>query len=166
MKAALAAVCGALALATPASAATDTKPAPPPPPFAGVYQPQGVDEIGMWREDDESERTLTNSPVVIRDEALTSYVKGVLCAAVGSDRCNSTRVYILREPSFGASMSPNGTMRVYSGLLLRMTKRSRTRRGARARIWAFREAPYTRSVQGPSHRLGSIGLGRRARFDV
>lgn len=74
----------------------------------------------MWREDDESERALANSPIVIRDEALTSYLKRVLCSAVGSDRCESTRVYILREPTFNATMSPNGTMRVYSGLLLRV----------------------------------------------
>jgi predicted Zn-dependent protease len=79
-----------------------------------------VDEIGWWREDDESERALANSPLLIRDEALTAYVKSVLCATVGADRCQATRLYILREPSFNASMSPNGTMRVHSGLLLRV----------------------------------------------
>lgn len=120
MKTVFAAFCSALALAAPVGAATNTKPAPPPPPYVGVYQPQGADEIGIWREDDESERALANSPIVIRDQALTAYVKGVLCTAVGKDRCNATRVYILREPSFNASMSPNGTMRVFSGLLLRV----------------------------------------------
>ena len=85
MKAAFAALCGALLLAAPAWAAIKIKPAPPPPPYAGVYQPQGVDEIGKWREDDESERKLANSPIVIRDEALTAYVKSVLCTAVGMD---------------------------------------------------------------------------------
>ena len=94
-------------------------PAPLPPPYAGVYQPQGLDEVGMWREDDESERKLAASPMVLRDEKLTAYVKGVLCEAVGDDRCKAARVYILREPSFNATMSPNGTMRVYTGLLLR-----------------------------------------------
>lgn len=106
----------ALAGAAPGLAA----PAPPPPPYAGIYQPQGVDEIGMWREDDESERKLAASPLVLRDEKLTSYVKQILCEAVGEDRCKATRVYILREPSFNATMSPNGTMRVYTGLLLRV----------------------------------------------
>lgn len=106
----------ALALGSPALAA----PAPLPAPYAGAYQPQGVDEIGMWREDDESERRLAASPLVLRDEKLTSYIKGVLCEAVGNDRCNAARVYILREPSFNATMSPNGTMRVYTGLLLRV----------------------------------------------
>ena len=95
-------------------------PAPAPPPYRGIYQPQGVDEIGLWQQDDESERSLAASSVVIRDEKLTSYVKGVLCAAVGDARSYATRVYILREPTLNATMSPNGTMRVFSGLLLRM----------------------------------------------
>lgn len=94
--------------------------APPPPPYAGVYQPQGVDEIGLWQEADEDERALANAPVVIRDEALNGYVKGVLCSAVGAERCRATRIYLLRSPVFNASMTPNGTMRVFSGLLLRM----------------------------------------------
>ena len=117
LKRAALATCFSL-LASSASVAFAEK-APPPPPYAGAYQPQGVDEIGIWREDDESERLLTTSPVVIRDEALTDYVKSVLCTSIGVDRCNSVRVYILREPTFNASMSPNGTMRVFSGLLLR-----------------------------------------------
>lgn len=108
-------------LAAPAMAtATKISVAPAPPPYSGVYQPQGVDEIGMWREDDERERALAASSVIIRDETLSSYVKSVLCRTVGDDRCRATRVYILREPTSNASMSPNGTMRVFSGLLLRM----------------------------------------------
>lgn len=96
------------------------KPAPSPPPYEGIYQPQGVDETGMWREDDEGERRLAASSIIIRDEKLTKYLKGVLCSAVGTDRCNTTRIYVLREPTFNATMSPNGTMRIFSGLLLRM----------------------------------------------
>lgn len=105
----------------PVSAALKTKvvAAPAPAPYSGVYQPQGVDEIGLWREDDEKERALSNSPLVIRDEPLNAYVKSVLCKTVGSERCDAVRLYILRVPLFNASMSPNGTMRVFSGLLLR-----------------------------------------------
>lgn len=101
-----------------------SEPAPLPPPYEGAYQPQGVDEIGMWREDDERERALAASPVVIRDEDLTSYVHDLLCRTVGIDRCSSVRTYIIREPTFNATMSPNGTMRVFSGLLLRMRSES------------------------------------------
>lgn len=105
---------------TAAKAKAITSVAPPPPPYQGAYQPQGVDEIGLWREDDESERALAASNIVIGDEKLTGYVKSVLCKAVGVERCKATRVYILREPVFNASMSYNGTMRVYSGALLRL----------------------------------------------
>lgn len=113
--------CGALFFpAADGSAAPTVQPAPPPPPYVGAYQPHGVDEIGLWKDDDESERKLANSPLVIRDVALNDYVKSILCKTVGSDRCKAARIYILHTPVFNASMSPNGTMRVFSGLLLRM----------------------------------------------
>jgi predicted Zn-dependent protease len=96
------------------------EPLPEVPPYAGVYQPQGVDEIGFWREDDEDEKALAASNLVIRDETLTAYAKQVLCNTVGEDRCRSVRLYIIREPVFNATMTPNGTMRVFSGLLLRV----------------------------------------------
>lgn len=105
-------------VAIPANSEGDQ--APLPPPYEGIYQPQGVDEIGFWRRDDENERQLAASPLLIRDEKLTAYLKNLLCRTVGEDRCSATRVYVLREPMFNASMSPNGTMRIYSGLLLRM----------------------------------------------
>ncbi|MGE4306040.1 MAG: tetratricopeptide repeat protein [Novosphingobium sp.] len=96
------------------------EPAPPPPPYEGVYQPQGVDEVGIWQKADEDERELAASPLVIKDEGLTSYLKDVLCRTVGHDRCEAVRLYVIREPTFNASMAPNGTMRVFSGLLLRV----------------------------------------------
>ncbi|WP_084580248.1 M48 family metallopeptidase [Sphingomonas azotifigens] len=105
-----------LLLAGPAAA----QPAALPPPYQGAYQPHGVDEIGLWHEADEEERQLAASPLRIRDERLTGYVTSVLCATVGDDRCGSVRVYVIRAPMFNASMTPNGTMRVYSGLLLRL----------------------------------------------
>lgn len=114
---------GILAISTVLAGTFDraaAAPAPVPPPYAGVYQPQGVDEIGIWREDDEDERELAASNLVIRDEKLTAYVKKILCDTVGEARCGSVRVYVIREPAFNASMSPNGTMRVLSGLFLRV----------------------------------------------
>lgn len=110
----------AIALSTLSMSPTNAQPPTPPVPYQGAYQPLGVDEIGIWREDDESERRLAASPLVIDDEKLTAYVKNTLCRAVGNDRCNATRIYVMREPTFNATMSPNGTMRVFSGLLLRM----------------------------------------------
>jgi len=103
----------ALALALLAAAA------PAPPPYAGAYQPRGVDEIGAWAEADEDERQLASSPLLIRDAALDAYVRRALCDTVGAARCAGVRVYVLRVPLFNASMAANGTMRVFSGLLLR-----------------------------------------------
>jgi predicted Zn-dependent protease len=120
MMSVIAAILASAGLVVAPTANPVTKVAPPPPPYAGVYQPKGVDEIGAWKEADESERVLANSPIVIRDEALNAYVQHVLCATVGADRCKSARIYILRTPIFNASMAPNGTMRVFSGMLLRV----------------------------------------------
>ncbi len=90
------------------------------PPYQGIYQPQGVDERGLWMEADEAERGLRDSDLVIRDQALNAYLREVLCRTVGEDRCNGVRIYIIRMPAFNASMTANGTMRVFSGLLLRV----------------------------------------------
>ncbi|VXC76257.1 M48 family metallopeptidase [Sphingomonas sp. 8AM] len=113
-------LCAWLTAAAPAAAAATTTPAPLPPPYAGAYQPQGVDEIGLWKQLDEDERVLANSPILIRDEALNAYIRGVLCATVGAERCRAARLYILRTPLVNASMAPNGTLRLFSGLLLRV----------------------------------------------
>jgi beta-barrel assembly-enhancing protease len=90
------------------------------PTYGRAYEPTSVDERGMWMQADEYERSLRDSPLVIRDEALNSYVRGVLCRTVGEDRCNSVRIYVLEIPAFNASMAPNGAMTVWSGLLLRV----------------------------------------------
>jgi Zn-dependent protease with chaperone function len=110
----------ALAVSSLASAAT---PAPKPmlaPPYAGAYQPVGKDEIGLWQRDDEAEKHLAASSQLMNAPALTEYVRHVLCETVGADRCKGLRVYIIRDPMFNASMSPNGTLRVLSGLFLRV----------------------------------------------
>jgi beta-barrel assembly-enhancing protease len=90
------------------------------PPYAGAYEPQGVDERGLWMDVDEYERTLNASPEVLRDPQLTAFVKDVLCRAVGTDRCAGVRVYVIKDRSFNASMAPNGLMRVHTGLLARL----------------------------------------------
>lgn len=67
---------------------------------------------------DEEERRVRQSSFVIRDPALNTYVRGVLCRAIGP-RCGEVRLYILRTPYMNASMAPNGMMQVWSGLFLR-----------------------------------------------
>lgn len=90
------------------------------PPYAGAYEPRTADERGIWMMADEDERTLRDSPFVIGDPALKAYLRRVLCRAVGAERCAGVRLYVERVAAFNASMMPNGTLRVWSGLLLRV----------------------------------------------
>lgn len=83
------------------------------------YGPRDDVERGLWQQMDEYERELKNSPFLMNDPALNAYVRGVLCKAVGENRCGATRVYIVRTPQYNAMMAPNGMMVVWSGLLLR-----------------------------------------------
>ncbi len=93
----------------------------PPLPGAGngQYQPRDRDERGLWMQMEEAERTLKNSPLVMRDPEINSYVRGVLCRTIGNTKCSQVRIYIMRTPEFNASMAPNGVLLIYSGLLLR-----------------------------------------------
>lgn len=70
-------------------------------------------------EADEHERQVRDSSLRIRDEKLENYLRGVLCREVGSDRCAGVRIYVMEVPLFNASMTPNGAMVVWTGLLLR-----------------------------------------------
>ena len=115
----MAALFAAMALLA-AGAARASDPIPTLPPYTGAYQPQGVDERGLWMEVDESERLLRDSKAVINDPKLKQYVHDVLCRTVGAARCDSVRLYIVRDADFNAAMAPNGMLVVNSGLLLRV----------------------------------------------
>lgn len=105
----------------PAGAQASSSPEPlTTPAFETPYGPEGVDERGLWMQVDEAERRLKNAPTLIKDPALNSYVRTVLCRTVGDKSCAGVRIYILRTPEFNASIAPNGMMIVNSGLLLRL----------------------------------------------
>lgn len=106
----------AAALAAPSASAADYG----LPPYVHAYEPTTVDERGLWMEADENERIVRDSALLMRDENLSKYVKKVLCDTVGEDRCRGVRVYVLEVPQFNASMTANGTMRVWTGMLLRV----------------------------------------------
>lgn len=89
-------------------------------PSAPGYAPVGTDEKGLWAEAEEEERELKTSKLVIRDPGVNAYVRRVLCRVAGEAACANVRIYIVRAPIFNAGMFPNGMMRVYSGLLLRV----------------------------------------------
>jgi len=147
---------------SPASAQNNTTALPP---YVPAYEPRTVDERGQWMEADEDERTLRDSPLVIRDEALNAYVKRVLCSTVGQDRCQGVRIYIVEVPALNASMRPNGAMVVWTGLLLRV--RSEAELGAvlghefahfelRHTLNAFKRARSTTDVLAWLSVLGGI----------
>ena len=106
-------------IAQPLAAQVADAPAKPLPSSYN-YEPQDDLEKGLWYEMDEAEKRLKESRFLIKDPALNDYVRSVACKTVGEDRCQATRIYLVRTPQFNASMAPNGVMLVYSGLLLRM----------------------------------------------
>jgi beta-barrel assembly-enhancing protease len=111
-----------LVLALVSTALIATAPAPTAPKYEPIgpgYQPQDKDERGLWLQADEYEKELKHSNFVIRDEALNTYVRRVFCDMVGADQCAPIRIYIVRTPYFNASMAPNGTMIIWSGMFLR-----------------------------------------------
>lgn len=87
------------------------------------YQPDGSskwDEQGIWMEMREIEGDLERSPLRIRNSSITSHVENVVCEVTG-DYCQDVRVFVIKNPHFNASMAPNGTMIVHTGLLARVT---------------------------------------------
>jgi len=77
------------------------------------------DEAGLWMVMERAEQRLRASGRVVEDPALTGYVHGVLCD-LSPDYCDDIRLYIVRAAAFNASMAPNGTLHVWTGLLLRV----------------------------------------------
>jgi predicted Zn-dependent protease len=113
-------VLAAMGIVVAAPLAAKGDPLPTLPPYAGAYQPQGVDERGLWMMVDEDERLLRDSKAVVSDPKLQSYLHDVVCRAVGAPRCDSVRIYVVRNAAFNASMAPNGMLVVQTGLLLRV----------------------------------------------
>ena len=109
--------CGCLALAAAVGVRADEYDYQAPPRFS--RPDPSSDEGGLWAYMDRQERNLKRSSFLIRDPALNKYVSGIACSLAG-EHCPEMRVYLVRTPYFNASMSPNGMMQVWSGLLVRM----------------------------------------------
>ncbi|MDE2181653.1 MAG: M48 family metalloprotease [Alphaproteobacteria bacterium] len=111
---ALASIVAALALCGAQAAAVE-----PDGTLPLNYRPApDSDEGGLWMMADTLEKNMQASPLLVRDPALNAYVKGVMCKLV-PDRCRTLRIYILDIPYFNAAMAPNGSMQIWTGLLLR-----------------------------------------------
>lgn len=85
---------------------------------AGERPPADTDEAGLWMMVDRLERQLQTSGALVNDLALNDYLKGVVCRLV-PEQCAGIRIYVIQTPYFNASMAPNGTLQVWTGLLLR-----------------------------------------------
>ena len=68
---------------------------------------------------DKLEHQIKTSGNRVRDPELNAYVSDLVCRLAGP-YCGDIRVYVMRVPAFNASMMPNGTMQVWTGLLLRV----------------------------------------------
>jgi len=85
----------------------------------GERPAQASDEAGLWMRMDAAERKLSTSGPVVTDPALSEYLREITCR-LSAEYCKDVRVYIVRGPRFNASMLPNGTMKIWTGTLLRM----------------------------------------------
>lgn len=84
------------------------------------YEPVDAEtEKGLWLEFEEYEQGLRQSALLVRDDAINEYVRAAACRVAG-EYCNDIRIYIIRNPNFNASMSANGVMQVWTGLLVRV----------------------------------------------
>lgn len=90
------------------------------PAYVGAYDPEDVDERGIWQQMDELELKLATQKDIVHDASLNGYLEDVLCNTVGPERCSGVRIYVLRNASFNAGMYPNGMMVVHTGALLRL----------------------------------------------
>lgn len=84
----------------------------------GERPPLESDEAGFWMVMDRVEERVRTSGHVVRDERLNAYVRDIFCQLT-LDYCNDIRLYLVRSAYFNASMMANGTMQVWTGMLLR-----------------------------------------------
>ncbi|WP_282605590.1 M48 family metallopeptidase [Pelagibius sp. Alg239-R121] len=68
---------------------------------------------------EQAEAELKTSGRVVYDPELNKYVGEMVCR-LAAEYCQDVRVYVVNAAGFNASMSPNGAMHVWTGLLLRV----------------------------------------------
>lgn len=83
------------------------------------YRPSDAAEGAVWQDCARVEENLAGSDPLIAAPPLHRYVSDVIQTLL-RDRARDTRLYLVHDPSFNASMWPNGMMVVHSGLLIRM----------------------------------------------
>lgn len=85
------------------------------------YTPEDAGtELAIWMELEEYERKIQESALLVKDTSLNEYVRSVACRVAGP-YCGDFRLYIVRDPGFNASMTANGAMVIWTGLLVRLS---------------------------------------------
>lgn len=109
----------ALALAMAASLAAGCATQPVAEIKPGEKPPLDTEEAGFWMQMDRIEESVRTSGQRVRDPALNAYVREIFCD-LSPDYCGDIRLYIVRAPGFNATMMANGTMQLWTGMLLRV----------------------------------------------
>jgi tetratricopeptide (TPR) repeat protein len=125
------------------------------------YRPQDADERGLWMQVDAYEKELARSNLVVRDEALSAYLKDILCR-LGGPHCADVRIYVVRVPYANASMAPTGLMEVWTGMFLRTRSEAQLAAvlGHELGHYARRHSlALWRNVRGKTDLLSFLGLG-------
>ena len=78
-----------------------------------------TEEAGFWMQMDRVEQRVRTSGRVVRDPELNAYLGGIFCE-LSPDYCGDIRLYVVRSPGFNATMMANGTMQLWTGMLLRV----------------------------------------------
>ena len=88
------------------------------PQTAGARPALDTDEAGLWMAVEQMEERIKTSPQLVRDAEINRFANDLACKVAG-EYCKDLRVYVMDVPRFNASMAPNGTMLIWTGLLLR-----------------------------------------------
>lgn len=110
---------GLCACAAGAPAAARVAPAAMLPLVDAGYRPSDTVEGGLWRDWTRVEEELAASNRLVVAPELHTYVAGVIRTLLGK-RATDSRLYLVHNASFNASMAPNGMMIVHSGVLIRV----------------------------------------------
>ncbi|WP_260483891.1 M48 family metalloprotease [Sphingomicrobium flavum] len=108
-----------IGVALTGAAAAPTDPAEMVPLVTPGYTPTDADEVAMWKEMERVEEEIAGSNLLVQDEALNDYLRGLI-ETVGGPAAKDMRIYLARVPEFNAMMFPTGFTVFFSGLLLRM----------------------------------------------
>lgn len=82
------------------------------------YRPDAVDEKGLWQSFERLEEEIASSNLLLKSPEMQAYTVGIVARLLG-DQAKDTRVYLVHDAEFNASMAPNGMTIVNTELLAR-----------------------------------------------